>query len=79
MPDYPRPPDEIGLEITKLPNGRWAVVEPLMFGEARLCLVDEWHHLTYETEWHYRSMEEARIALRRWEGEGQPVGWFRHR
>jgi hypothetical protein len=32
----------------------------------------------YEDRWCYKTVEDARTALAKWDGKGEPDGWHRH-
>lgn len=37
--------------------------------------MDEWG---IRNTWHYNTYDDAKAALDRWNGEGEPTGWFRN-
>lgn len=61
----------------QLDNGLEAVVWPLRWGSARLCLraPGSRYHMN---EWHYESPYAALTALEGWTGKGDPSGWHRN-
>jgi hypothetical protein len=83
----PGPLDAHGFYATRhLDDGRWLVVEPQMFGRARLCVVGAGEdlgaalaeHFGYLAVWDYPSKAAALEALNTWNGIGEPTGWSRH-
>jgi hypothetical protein len=69
--------NEHGL-YTTLPNGRKVEIMSLTFGRARICLMSEYSRLCYDDMWWYDDVIAAVVALKEWNGEGEPAGWFRH-
>jgi len=68
------------------PDGRLAVIEPLMFGIARLCvkrpevMAEDGPLGSWDDEWHYPSGMDALLGLASWEPDEtpEPTGWHRH-
>lgn len=58
-------------------NHRWAAVQPRMFN-ATLVLAEIGDTCSYLDHWCYESPLAAAAALAVWDGQGEPVGWFRH-
>jgi hypothetical protein len=68
---------DLTLESRQFPDGRRAVVHPLFLrGEARLCTIPTAGGLVLE-QWRYPAMNEARAALRAWDGTTfEPPGHY---
>ena len=63
------------IEARRLPGGMVAAVGPMLFTFALFVDVrDECHDDFYSHRYCYRTAEEALIALRNWDGEGDPPG-----
>jgi hypothetical protein len=60
-----------------LPDGREALVMPMLFGVGRLC-VGEPGQQYFEDMWCYPTVAAALVALANWDGTGEPDGWHRH-
>lgn len=69
---------EYGYRHAKLiGGGRYACIFPKMFTHAIITgrVGDHWG---FGDCWCYRSAAEAKVALDRWDGTGEPEGWIRH-
>lgn len=60
-----------------LQGGMEAVVVPLLFGKAKICAGRTGERF-YNDEWHYENADRALAAMERWDGSGEPDGWFKH-
>lgn len=74
-------PDFAGYAAGRVfPNGRVAAVTPMTFGKGRLVMTErvrDWKW-SYDDAWCYQTLQEAMDALAKWDGEGEPEGWFRN-
>lgn len=64
--------------LKKLPDGRDAAIVPLLYN-VRL-FVGQPNAPTYDDMWDYDTAEEAKEALKNWQGRPgtEPQGWIRH-
>ena len=72
---------ERGVIATRtLDDGRVLDVCPLGWGYAHLGLIlpEDAGLGIYSDAWQYQSRSSALDALERWDGEGEPEGWYRH-
>src|SRR5436309_3043308 len=82
------PPDDEGLKKLRemqyyfprwLDENRWAALMPFMFTVAIVWgFRGDGQGLCYEDRWCYHEPLRALLALREWNGAGDPEGWHRH-
>lgn len=58
-------------------DGRWAAVQRRMYN-ATLIVAEIGDKTSYLDHWCYDSPLAAAAALQVWDGQGEPIGWFRH-
>lgn len=69
-------PEQYGLlETKRCENGRLVGIMPFLFTWA---IVADLTDVGYEDRWCYKSLQDARSALKEWNGDGEPEGWHRH-
>jgi hypothetical protein len=61
------------------PNGLRAGVCAMTFGKGRICVgrCDDWE-FGFDRAYCYDHVGSAIAALCAWDGEGEPLGWFRN-
>lgn len=62
-----------------LRDGRLLAVEPLLMGAGRLHIVDDELSVASAQIFDYQELHDALEAMHRWNGKGEPDGWYRHR
>lgn len=62
-----------------LPDGRLLALEPLLFGVARLHVVEDERSTSSVSIYDFQDLPAAVVALAEWDGAGDPDGWYRHR
>lgn len=62
-----------------LPDGRLLSLEPLLFGAARLHVVEDERLTASASIYDFTDLAVALEQLHRWNGDGEPRGWYRHR
>jgi hypothetical protein len=65
------------VSVTPLAPGRWAAIQPKMFTHA-IVIGDIGDYDCIGDGWCYHDYATAKAALDAWDGQGEPVGWFRH-
>src|SRR3954447_4252821 len=65
------------LEVRRLPDGRWAAIWPRMFNQA-ILVGPVGGRLGVDNCWCYPDFASAKAALDAWDGQGEPLGWYRH-
>ncbi len=65
--------------LRDFPNGLRAGVCAMTFGKGRICVgqIDDWE-FGFDRAYCYDNCGEAIGALCRWDGYGEPDGWFRN-
>jgi hypothetical protein len=64
--------------VKDLPDGRRVDVTPMTFGKGRLQIAPTADSFWYDDSWCFEDYGLAVAAALAWDGEGEPVGWFRH-
>lgn len=64
-------------DIKLLPHNRYAAINRYIFTCAIIKgnINDEF---SFEDRWCYHSYRDAKEALDKWDGTGEPTGWHRH-
>lgn len=72
------------IDSRQLPDGRWLVLYPLLFGSSRLTVtrtcatLDDAIKEIIDDVWDYETCVGGLKAMGEWTGEGEPTGWNRH-
>lgn len=59
------------LHVQQLPNGNWIGITPLLFTFGVCYPI---HERGYERRWCYELLDEALIAIKEWDGNGEMPG-----
>lgn len=62
-----------------LADGRLLAVEPLLMGAGRLHIVADEASTASVSIYDFTDLSDALVQLHRWNGRGEPKGWYRHR
>lgn len=62
-----------------LPDGRFLAVELLLWGAGRLHVARSMYDMGGSSVYDFTSADRAVVEMFMWSGEGEPVGWYRHR
>lgn len=70
--------DECGtLSPRLIAGGKWAGIQPKMFTHA-IVTGRVGDYCTFDDNWCYSSLAQAKVWLDAWDGVGEPKGWFRN-
>lgn len=64
-------------EVKDIGNDLYAAAKPLMF-HWTIIVGQIGDRCGYEDNWCYQNREMALIFLRKWDGQGEPIGWHRN-
>lgn len=64
-------------DVRQLPTGEWAAIMPMLFTFGIFIGLDRY---SWRTRWCYENLSEAKEALTKWDGKGDPPGlWIKQK